>query len=126
MTVDFVKKCGTVQLALQAKCEVICHRAYKVGKPVKKEMLFFIHFFILFFSLAFPNYFRIVVTNEAFLRRPFILVPNTFGKLGQTHSGTRDKTWPLVISGLPSSSSYPCKNNSNARRRASILMFVAL
>jgi hypothetical protein len=49
-----VKKCGTVQLALQAKCEVICHRAYKVRKPVKKEeMLFFIHFSILFFPPSF-------------------------------------------------------------------------
>jgi hypothetical protein len=66
-----VKKCGTVQLALQAKCKVICHRAYKVRKPVKKEeKLFFIHFSILFFPLAFPNYSRIVVSNEAFFASP--------------------------------------------------------
>jgi hypothetical protein len=29
------------------------------------------------------------------------LAPITFEKLGQTHSGTRDKTWSMAISGLP-------------------------
>jgi hypothetical protein len=67
MTIDFVKKCGTVQLALQAKCEVICHRAYKVRKPVKKKKCYFLFIFLYcFFRVAFPYYSRLVVSNEAF------------------------------------------------------------